>query len=305
MSGLPIINLADLPLPNVLGDLDYDRELKGVIADFVARWKLFVEKYPDLHLPQYDVETLETDPAILQLENGAFVAMLVLARINDAARGLMLASAEGTDLEHFAADFNVKRMTIRPAAGDVPAIMESNQDLRTRRNLAPDGYAAAGPEDAYRFFALSADPSIKEAEAIKGQDNRVDVVLLSRDGTGAVPGSIVTKVHEALSPKKTRPLTDNLHVRSASIVEQKISVRLTIPFGPDRSAVVQKAKASITAYAAARKSLGKKLYRDGISAAARNGNAVETVEVVEPSSDIDPGKFGAVHVTDIIVESGE
>lgn len=289
MRGLPVINLADLPLPPVLQPIDYEVLLADILSEFQRRWEALRAANPAL--PAYDVGMLETDPVKITLESAAYIYMLTLGRVNDAAKALMLASAVGNDLVNFAADFALSKL---------PG--ETDEDFRQRRWLATEGYAAAGPEDAYRFFALSADPTIKEAMAVKGDDNRIDLVLLSRVGNGAVPSEIVTKVHEAISPATRRPLTDALYVRSADIVTAPVRALVTVPFGPDRNLVRTKALAGIQAYASKRHALGKLLRLDGIIGAAREGNTVEAVSVIEPAADVDPGEFGAVYVPSVEVE---
>lgn len=289
MRGLPSINLADLPLPPVLQPIAYEALLADVIAEFQARWAALRAANPSL--PMYDVEMLETDPVKIVLESAVYIYMLALARVNDAAKALMLATTTAGDLDQFAQDFALTRFD-----------GESDATFRLRRWLATEGYAAAGPEDAYRFFALSADVSIKEAMAVKGEGNRVDVILLSRDGNGSVAAEVVSKVHEALSPLKVRPLTDALYTRSATIVEQNVSVVVEVPYGPDRATVRAKALANITDYAARRHALGRALRIDGIIGAAREGNAIETMTVLAPASDVDPGPFGAVYVPAVQVD---
>lgn len=300
MRTIPTINLGDLTLPPVIEAIDYEVLLADVVAEFKARWAALRLEKPDL--PDYDVELLESDPAKILLESGVYVFMLMLGRVNDAARALMLATATGGDLDAFAADFGLGRLVITPATGDTPAVMETDRDFRLRRQLAPDAYAAAGPADAYRFFALSADPSIKEAIAVKGVDNRVDLVLLSRNGNGTVPSPIVAKVHDSLSPFKVRPMTAALYTRSADIVDQSVHVLLTVPSGPDKLAVQNKARAQITAYIAERHAIGAVLRVDGIIGAARAGNSIETLQVIAPAADVDPGPFAAVYVDEIVVE---
>lgn len=288
MRGLPTINLADLPLPPVLQPIDYEDLLSDIVAEFKARWS--VARATDPTLPMYDVEMLETDPAKIVLESAAYIYMLTLQRVNDAAKALMLATTTGGDLDQFAQDFALTRL-----AG------ESDEAFRQRRWLATEGYAAGGPEDAYRFFALAADPSIKQAVAVKGADNRVDLVLLSRLGNGAAAPEIVTKVHEALSPTKTRPLTDSLYIRSATIIETPVQATITVPFGPDRAVVRAKAIAGMTAYAARRHAVGRVLRINGLEAAAQENNAIEAITITSPPADIDPGAFGAVYATSVDV----
>lgn len=299
MRTLPTLDLSGLELPPVVQPIAYEALLADIVADFKGRWE--VRRAADPMLPAYDVEMLETDPAKILLESAAYIYMLQLARVNDAAKALMLASAAGADLDAFATDFGLSRLVVTPAEGDSPAVLESDRALRQRRHMAPDAYAAAGPADAYSFFALSAEPSIKEAVAVKGPDNRVDLVLLSRLGTGAVAPEIVGRVHDALSPQRVRPMTAALYTRSADIVAQPIVASIVVPAGPDREAVRARAAAQIAAYAAERHAIGAVLYVDGIIGAARAGNAVQTIAVVSPAGDVDPGAYGAVHVPTVAV----
>ncbi|MFS1808983.1 baseplate J/gp47 family protein, partial [Bacillus anthracis] len=168
-----------------------------------------IERFPDIE------PVLQLESALVNKLMQVFVyrEILLRARVNDAAKALMLATATGTDLDQFASDFGMERLIIGKNADGKP-IYESDDDFRQRRNLAPDGYAAAGPENAYKYFALSADGRIKQVEAIKGENNRCDVVVLGRDGNGSVDQEIISKVYEALSAKTRRPLTDNVYVRS-------------------------------------------------------------------------------------------
>ncbi|KAB2699327.1 baseplate assembly protein [Ochrobactrum sp. Kaboul] len=293
------IDLTLVPLPDVIETLDYETILNEMVADFKERWAKVRETKPEL--PAYNVEMLETDPVKIVIEAFAYRELLWRARANQVARAVMLATATGTDLDNFAADFGMTRRIIRYDDEGNP-VYESDEEFRQRRNLAPDGYAAAGPEDAYRFFAWSADGSIKQVEAIKGENNRCDIILLGREGDGTVSQDVVTKVYDALSAKTRRPLTDNVYVRSATIVSQVIRVKVTAQTGPDVSTTVSKAKASIQSYVSSRSAIGTVLRADGIIAAAHNGNALESVVVIEPSTDVDPGKYGTVYVPEVIVE---
>lgn len=293
------IDLTLVPLPDVIETLDYETILNEMVADFKERWAKVRETKPEL--PAYNVEMLETDPVKIVIEAFAYRELLWRARANQVARAVMLATATGTDLDNFAADFGMTRRIIRYDDEGNP-VYESDEEFRQRRNLAPDGYAAAGPEDAYRFFAWSADGSIKQVEAIKGENNRCDIILLGRDGDGTVSQDVVTKVYDALSAKTRRPLTDNVYVRSATIVSQVIRVKVTAQTGPDVSTTVAKAKASIQSYVSSRSAIGTVLRADGIIAAAHNGNALESVVVIEPATDVDPGKYGTVYVPEVIVE---
>lgn len=293
------IDLTLVPLPDVIETLDYETILADHIADFKRRWEKVRETRPEL--PAYNVEMLETDPVKIAIEASAYRELLWRARANDVARALMLATATGADLDNFAADFGMTRRVIgKDAEGN--DIIESDEEFRHRRNLAPDGYAAAGPEDAYRFYAWSADGSIKQVEAVKGQDNRCDIIVLGRDGDGSLGQDVISKVYDALSPKTRRPLTDNVYVRSASIVTQPVRVQVVATTGPDPATLAAKAKESIEAYVKSRSAIGAVMRIDGIIGAAHSNNSLESVAVIEPATDIDPGKFGSVFVPEVIIE---
>lgn len=293
------LNLSSLPLPDVIETLDHDEIYDLLTRTFLELWAEKRVLKPEL--PEINVLNLETDPTAVVLEAWTTYVIVMRARVNDVAKALMLATTTGTDLDNFAADFSLTRRVVGTDNEGNP-IYESDEEFRLRRALAPDGYAAAGPENAYKFFALSADGSIKEVAAVKGEANRCDIILLGRDGDGTVGTEVITKVYQALSPKTTRPLTDTVYVRSAAIVSQPVVVQISVGSGPDKAAIAAKAKSSIEAYAESRSAIGKVLHVSGLIAAAHNGNALENATVIEPAIDIDPGKFGSVHVPTVTVE---
>lgn len=298
--GLPMINLAELPFPPVVEALSFEQVLAQARTKFVEFWEALRLEYPSL--PPYSVDMLDSDPAIIVLQAFAFREVIARARVNDAAKALMLATAVGDDLQHFAADFGLVRAQVRPATEDAPAVMETEESLRERRRLAPDGYAAGGPGEAYEFHARTVAPELKGALAVKGEGNRVDLVLLGLDGDGAVSSEIIARVHQRLSPRNLRPLTDALYVRSAAIIHQKIRVRGALASGPDRELIRTRTIAGIQKYASERHGIGRPLFVDGIIAGGRKDGGWETLAVLEPAADVDPGRYGAIFVPSIEVE---
>lgn len=293
------IDLTQVAFPDVIEQLDYEATLAATMEYFIEAWRVVRETHPEL--PPYDVQMLETDPVKIVLEVMAYREMLLRARVNKAARALMLATATGADLDNFAADFGMERLVVGYDDDGNP-ILEDDATFRQRRNLAPDGYAVAGPEDAYRYHAMTADGSIREVAAVKGDDNRCDIVLLCRDGDGTASQEVIDKVYAALSPRTRRPLTDNVYVRSAEIVSQPIVVNISVRTGPDPSLAAAQAKARIEAYVKGRMSIGSILRVDGIIGAAHGSNDLESVKVIEPTEDVDPGKYGSVYVPSVTVE---
>jgi len=66
--------------------------------------------------------------------------------------------------------------TTTTAGGSAP---ESDDHLRTRIQAAPNQFSVAGPVGAYRFFAISADPSIIDAQIISPAPGVVNAYVLT------------------------------------------------------------------------------------------------------------------------------
>lgn len=133
--------------------------------------------------------------------------------------------------------------------------------------LAPEGFSVAGPEGAYIFHALSADPDILDASATSPEPSHVLVSILSRSGNGQASAQLVAKVSAYLTAEERRPLTDFVTVQSAQIVNYAIEATLTTFSGPDGSVVLAAARKSLDAYIAASHRMGRDITRSGIFAA--------------------------------------
>ena len=98
-----IIDLSQLPEPEVIENLDFETIYQELLGDFreamAGEWTAEVE----------------SDPVLKLLQLAAYRELLLRARINDAARAVMLAYASGADLDQIGAGFNVQRLLIRPA----------------------------------------------------------------------------------------------------------------------------------------------------------------------------------------------
>lgn len=165
---MAVIDLSQLPAPQIVDVLDFETLLAERKAEFVA-----------LH-PKDEQEAvirtleLESEPVTKLLQENAYRELLLRQRINEAAQAVMVAYAMGGDLDQIAANYNVKRLTVTPADNDavppVAAVMESDEALRLRVPAAFEGLSVAGPTAAYEFHARSAD----------GRVNQNDVTTLVR-----------------------------------------------------------------------------------------------------------------------------
>ncbi|WP_416462795.1 baseplate assembly protein [Sphingomonas sp. VDB2] len=301
------VDLSRLPAPDVVEALDFDTILGQAIA-------LMKAEMPDF-------EERESDPATKLLRVFSYVAHLLRQRINEAARAVMVAYANGADLDNLGALFGVTRFTITPAddALGVAAVMESDTDFRRRMVLAPEGYSVAGPEGAYIFHALSADPDVLDASATTPRPDSIrqlvqsvladhdasaelraamvaaldaaiwpgQVILsvLSRSGDGQASADLVAKVEAYLSDDIRRPLTDAVTAQSATIVTYAIVATVITFRGPDAALVLATSRARLDAYIADSHRLGRDITRSGIIAALHVAG-VQNVVLTSPAEDL-------------------
>lgn len=103
------------------------------------------------------------------------------------------------------------------------AKIEDDEHYKQRCKLAPQSYSTAGPEGAYKYFALSADSTISDVEVLSPTPGVVKLVVLQEGGI--IPEqTILDKVSNELSNKKRRPLTDNVQVVSAAAITYNINL---------------------------------------------------------------------------------
>lgn len=100
--------------------------------------------------------------------------------------------------------------------------IEDDESYRYRIYQAPAGFSIAGPEDAYRFHALSASSSIVDVSPTSPSAGEVNIVVLLEDG-GIPTQSILDLVEAACNPKTIRPLTDQVTVDAPTVVNYDIT----------------------------------------------------------------------------------
>lgn len=278
------VDLSLIPAPLVVEALDFET----IFGDAVATLQTLMPDY----VPR------DSDPVTKLLQVFAYRELLLRQRVNDAARAIMPAYAVGADLDNIAALFGIVRFTITPANPDTgaPAVMESDADFRRRMVLAPEGFSVAGPEGAYIFHALSADPDILDASATSPSPGQVLVSILSRSGSGEASAQLVDKVAAYLTAEERRPLTDFVTVQSAQVVPYAIDATLNTFSGPDGGVVLAAALKSLDAYIRSSHRMGRDITRSGIFAAL-HVEGVQNVVLTAPAADIVIASTQAPHCT--------
>ena len=96
---------------------------------------------------------------------------------------------------------------------------------RERIRLSPATQSTAGPESAYRYFALSADPGIIDVAIDCPEDQPNVVNLYPLMVGGELPDeAVLQKVRDALSDD-VRPMTDKVNALSPAAVEYQVEIK--------------------------------------------------------------------------------
>jgi phage-related baseplate assembly protein len=259
------IDFARLPPPDVIETIVYE--------DLFQRYKDEVlAKNPKLAAAL----TLTQSPTNVVLGAEAYGEMLVRARVNAAARAVMLAFAKGADLDNLAAFFGVERAT-----------GETDDSLRRRAQLAPEAFTTAGSEGAYIFQALSADPAvIRDATAVKVDDKGRVRICVMANGTNPVPTTAtILKVRDRLNSKGIKPLTDVISVVPVKVLKQQIVANVSLYPGPDSGLVMNDIGIALNKVRANVSLIGRDLTRSAIISAL-NQEGVQSVELISPAENV-------------------
>lgn len=285
------IDLSQLAAPNVIESLSFDAILAAMIADLQTRDAAFTA-------------LVESDPAYKIIEVCAYRELLLRQRVNEACKGVMLAYAIGADLDQIGANWGLSRNIITPANPDAfpptPAVMESDADFRARIQLAPEALSVAGPEGAYIFWAKSV-ADVLDVSVTSPAPGEVVLAVLSRSGSGIPEQTTLDAVTAKL--EDVRPLTDQVTVQSAALVNYAIEATVYTFDGPDPATVISDCTASAASYAAKQKRLGLDITISGIYAALHRPG-VQRVELTAPAATIIVSASEAGNCTGIILTNG-
>lgn len=265
MSFTPI-DLSRLPAPNVVEPLDYESILAERKAELVSAFPPEQQETIAARL------ALESDPLAKLLQENAYRELVWRQRVNEAALATLLAFAEGEDLEQVAARFNLERLVIIPADNTavppVAAVMEGDDSLRERAQMAMEGLSVAGPRNAYIFHARSADGRVADAWADSPNPAEAVVTVQSALGTGVASAELLAIVTAYLSDEDRRPLADRLTVQSATVLAYQVEAVLHLnTVGPEAEPIRAAAEARLAALVTQRRRLGLEVNRSALDAA--------------------------------------
>jgi phage-related baseplate assembly protein len=282
MTRFTAIDLSGLVPPGIIETLDYEAIVTAMRDDVVERFPLIA-----------GVIDLESEPARKLIEAFAYRELRLRARINDAARAVLLASSYGTNLDHLGALFATARQ-----AG------ETDDRFRRRIQLAPEAFSVAGPEGAYQYHALTVAPWARDVSAVSRRPGVVRVTVLK---AGADPAPSLNErdtIRLHLKDEAIRPLTDVIEVLAPTILRTRIVARLVLYPGPDAQVVRQRALAAVTTWVEKNRMLGMNLRRSALYAALHQ-EGVHSVDLFSPAEDlvVDVTEVYAVDAIEVNVSS--
>lgn len=260
------IDLAQLPTPDVIEQLDYEQILAERKAYAVSLWPAAQQAQIAATL------ALESEPLTKLLQESAYREMLLRQRVNEAALAVLLPFAKGADLEQIGARFNVARLVITPAnpsaVPPVAAVMESDDSLRERIQMAMEGLSTAGPRNAYIFHARSADGRVADASCISPSPAEVVVTVQSALDDGTAEPELLAVVAAYLGDEDRRPVADRLTVQTAEVLPYSVTALLHLnTVGPEAEPIRAAAETRLAALVNQRRRLGLEVNRSALDAA--------------------------------------
>lgn len=301
MSTFAAIDLAQLPAPQIVEQIDFEQILAERKAYAISLWPAEEQAEIAARL------ALESEPLTKLLEENAYRETLWRQRVNEASVANMLALAKGSDLENIAANYNVARLVVQEAKPSaippIPRVMESDDSLRERAQMAWEGLSTAGSRNSYIFHARSADGQVADATAESPAPAAVVVIVQSLLGDGTASPALLATVKTYLSDDDRRPVADRLTVQGADIINYQVKAKLyMLSNGPESELALAAAKTSLLKFVSQRRRLGLEV-SESIVHASLHVEGVRKV-VLQDWRDIVASPYQAPFCTDIDLSLG-
>lgn len=276
MNSFAAIDLSQLPPPQIVEQIDFEQILAERKAYMISLWPADEQAQIAARLE------IESEPLTKLLQENVYRETVWRQRVNEASLANLLATARGTDLEQLAANFNVKRLVIQEgkanAVPPIPKLMEGDESLRERTQMAWEGLSTAGPRNSYIFHARAADGRVADATAESPSPAVAVVTVQSLLGDGTAPPELLAIVNAYLSDDDRRPVADRLTVQGAQILNYQVKAKLyLLSSGPESEPILAAAEQRLLAYVHQRRRLGMEVSESALHAALH----VEGVRKVE------------------------
>lgn len=295
------IDLSQLPAPQVVQQIDYETILADRKAYAISLWPAEEQAEIAGRLE------LESEPITKLLQENAYREMILRQRVNEASLAVMLSSAGGNDLDQLAANVNVKRLVIQVAQPlaipPVPQVLEGDEALRERAQMAFEGLSTAGPRNSYIFHARASDGRVADATAQSPSPATAVVTIQSALGNGTASQELIDIVYSYLNDEDRRPVADRLIVQGAEVLPYQVTATLYLnTLGPEAEPILQAAQQKLQAFVTQRRRLGMQVSESAVHAALH----VEGVRkvVLDNWGDINATESQAPYCTGISLAQG-
>lgn len=114
---------------------------------------------------------------------------------------------------------------------------ETDDHLRSRIQQAPNQFSNAGPSGAYRYWALSANPTIQDVQVVSPAPGQVSLYILTGPITaqpasapnpaGIPSAAVLQSVTSLVNGETVRPLTDTVSVNPVTEVDYVVNATIT------------------------------------------------------------------------------
>ncbi|MBQ4864602.1 baseplate J/gp47 family protein [Pseudoalteromonas sp. MMG013] len=302
-----LIDLSKVPVPDIVEQLNFEQL-------YEKNKQLLIELEPSYaQALQFD-----SDPQAKQLQILTYREMHLIAKINKATKANILASAFDKDLEAFASNYNIERLVItpeNPATNPItPAVMESDDALKRRAQLAFDGLNTAGSVDGYIFHTLGVDGHVLDADAYSPAPCEIVVIVLAHTETGLPTNDLLIKIRnhfgltndgtaQLKTPSKIRPQGDRVTIQSADIINYSVEAELNIMPGPDKQVVLAATQQALVDYQFEQRKLGASITLSGIYKALHQPG-VNDVNIIQPVNSVKVEAYQSAYCTNINIKVG-
>ncbi|MCF6438134.1 baseplate J/gp47 family protein [Pseudoalteromonas luteoviolacea] len=256
------IELAKLPPPQVIEALSYDEIYKQME-------QALLDKLPDHAL-------LASDPAIKLIEVASYRELLLRQRINDAAKSVMLAFSQGSDLDNLGALFGIGR-----------AENEGDERYRQRIPLSLESYSMAGTKGAYEYHTFSANDKVRDVYVDSDSPGYVNIYALIDTMTQSQANEIKADIDDRLNDEDIRPITDKVVTQWVMPTIETLSAQIYLNIGANKQQVELAIMQALDAFIAEHCKLGSEIPHSGIIDALHQPG-VRKVKLLTPTEDLQP-----------------
>lgn len=289
MNRLGVLDPEALPYFQVLETISTE----DILLERMKRLKeIWIEHDPPIGAA-YDVEKLEFDPIKINQEANTYFELMLRDRVNQAARAVTLAYATDGDLDTIASRY----------PGGVPrAEGEDDEHYRRRIWLSPATLSPHGLEEAYVFWALSGDPTLKDASATtKEGTGQVNVTILPSGNDPVPTAEQLLGVRAYIHDHARKGLTDIVSVLPPRIIYTRYVIDVWVYPGPDAVQIMRNLREGLQNLINDQYWLGFDHTRMAIATVCGKVTGVQNVHILEPTRSLDADLRSVVKVREIVL----